>query len=107
MSILTVEEAANVLRCDEDDPNLLALLPLVDSYLKQATGRDWTEDDPIYPEAKSPARMLLVQWMENPGMMAAASSGQATLSAGLLATIFQLKMLALELAELEEEDESI
>src|SRR3972149_2124307 len=74
--ILTEEEAAIVLRCAEDDPNMLELLPLVDAYLFQATGRDWVADEQIRPEAKSAARMLLVQWHENPGGIAAASGGR-------------------------------
>ena len=95
-NILTVEEAANVLRCAEDDPNMLDLLPLVDAYLKQATGRDWAADLVIYSEAKSAARMLLVKWHENPGQINQAADG---LGFGLAASMIQLKAYALELAE--------
>ena len=91
-TILTMTEAATALRSAEDDPNMLDLLPLVDAYLKQATGRDWTADDPIYDEAKSAARMLLVMWHENPGMINMPGS---SLGFGLAAVLFQLKMLAL------------
>lgn len=97
-NVLTTTEAAAVLRCEEDDPNMLMLLPQVDAYLRQATGRAWEEDEPISEEAKSAARMLLVQWHENPGMIA---NGQTGLSFGLPATLMQLKMLGAELAETE------
>ena len=41
-NILTAQQAANALRCDPTDVELLDLLPQVDSYLRNATGRDWT-----------------------------------------------------------------
>jgi hypothetical protein len=95
-NILTEEEAANVLRCDEDDEAMLDLLPLVDAYVETATGRDWTADSDIYPQAKAAARMLLVRWHEDPGAMAA----EAALGFGLPAALVQLKALALELSTL-------
>jgi hypothetical protein len=99
--ILNDAEAANVLRCAEDDPNMLDLLPVVDAYIKQATGWDWAEDPTAIPaEAKSAARMLLVMWHENPAMVGVPASG---IGFGLAAVLFQLKSLALEL----EEDESV
>ena len=107
--ILTDSEAAVVLRCEVTDSNMLQLLPLVDSYIEMATGRDWTIDTTIYPEAKSAARMLLVRWHEDPGGMAAG----VTLSHGLMATLTQLEAKAMELAmsgtpdELMEEDEAL
>lgn len=90
--ILDVDEAATVLRCEADDPLMLQLLGPVDAYIEQATGRDWTADDPIRQEAKSAAQMLLVMWHESPG-----GSGSATLSHGLTATLVQLEALALKL----------
>jgi hypothetical protein len=93
-NILSSTEAANVLRCETDDPDMLALLPLVDSYLEGATGRDWTLDASIYPQAKAAARMVLVKWHEDPGGM----GGAASLGWGLSATITQLEALALKLA---------
>jgi hypothetical protein len=93
-NILTASEGSNVLRCSASDPELLALLPLVDAYLKNATGRDWTLDSTVRPEAKSAARMLLVRWHEDPGAMAAGSA----LGFGLSACLVQLEALALQLA---------
>jgi hypothetical protein len=90
-SILTTSEAATVLRCETNDPDMLALLPAVDAYLKTATGHDWTNDVTVSQAAKNAARILLVQWHENPGM-----TGQnAILGPGLTACIVQLKALAL------------
>lgn len=91
-NILTTTEAANVLRCSPDNPEMLNLLPQVDAYIKQATGHDWAADAIIAPEAKNAARMLLVLWFENPGMIA---SGVATLNHGLTAVLTQLEALAL------------
>jgi hypothetical protein len=99
VNILTATEAANVLRCADDDPAMLDLLPQVDAYIKTATGRDWTVDNPVRPEAKSAARMLLVRWHEDPGGMAAGSA----LGWGLTSVLLQLEVLALELAAEEEE----
>ena len=92
--ILSATEASDVLRCDIADPNMLALLPAIDAYIEMATGRDWAADTAIRQEAKNAARMLLVMWHENPGMMA---SGQTSLNFGLSACLVQLEALALEL----------
>ncbi len=88
--ILTTTEAATVLRCAEDDPNMLMLLPAIDAYIKMATGRDWAADTTIREEAKNAARMLLVQWHENPAMVG--SSGP--LAFGLMAALTQLEAIA-------------
>lgn len=93
-NILTASEGANVLRCEATDAEMLALLPAVDAYIKNASGRDWTLDATIHAEAKSAARMLLVRWHEDPGGQAAGS----TLGFGLSAVLVQLKAKALELA---------
>ena len=90
-NILTASEAAIVLRCEIADENMQALLPQVDSYIQQATGRDWSEDIPIHPIAKAAARMLLVMWHENPAMIGNMSS----LSFGLTSTLVQLEALAM------------
>lgn len=92
-NILTADEGAVTLRCATADPDMLALLPLVDKYIENATGRNWALDASIYPEAKSAARMLLVRWHEDPGGMAAGS----VLNFGLMANLVQLEALALTL----------
>ncbi len=90
-NILTTTEAANVLRCATDDAAMLDLLPSVDSYIRNATGRDWTADSPVNPAAKSAARMLITMWHEAPAMI-----GQAgALPHGLAACLSQLEALAL------------
>ena len=91
-NILTASEAANVLRCDATDPAMLAILPGIDAYLKRATGRDWSKDNPVIEEAKSAARMLLVLWHENPGMI---SQGMSNLNFGLSSALVQLEAIAL------------
>jgi hypothetical protein len=95
-NILTAQEAADVLRISATDAAMLALLPQVDAYLKNATGRDWAGDSPIRPEAKSAARMLVVVWYENPAMV---GSGLTVLSFGLRNALTQLEALAIQLAE--------
>jgi len=91
-NILTAAEAATVLRTTATDAAMLALLPLVDSYLKQATGHDWAADNPVRPEAKSAAQMLITMWYENPAMTA---SGISSLTFGLQAALVQLEAIAL------------
>lgn len=90
-NILTAAEAADVLRCAVDDARLLDLLPQIDAYIKTATGHAWEGDTPIHETAKAAARMLLVQWFEDPGMLV---GGQA-LSFGVQACLTQLQALAL------------
>lgn len=92
-NILTASEAASVLRVEDTDERMLDLLPLVDGYLKQATGYDWTLDTSIEPTAKSAARMLLVLWHENPAMIA---SDVSSLNFGLQAVLTQLEALAMK-----------
>jgi len=94
-TILTAAEAADVLRCAADDARLLDLLPQIDAYIKTATGHAWEGDDPIHETAKAAARMLLVQWFEDPGMLV---GGQA-LSFGAQACLTQLQALALRYRE--------
>lgn len=89
-NILTAAEAADVLRCAADDARLLDLLPQIDAYIKTATGHAWEGDNPIHETAKAAARMLLVQWFEDPGMMV----GGKALSFGAQACLTQLQALA-------------
>jgi hypothetical protein len=93
-NILTATEASTVLRTAVNDQNMLDLLPQIDAYIKNATGRDFTVDSPIRADAKSAARMLLVMWYEDPGMIA---SGGIVLSLGLTAALAQLKAVALQI----------
>ncbi len=95
-NILTASEAAIVLRTSATDTALLALLPLVDSFLKNASGHDWAADTTIRPEAKAAAQMLITMWYENPGMTA---SGITTLNFGLQAALVQLEAVALSYRE--------
>lgn len=88
--ILTIDEAANAIRTDAEDQAMLDLLPGIDAYIKTATGRDWSADDPVHPTAKSAARILLALWYDNPAML---SNGQGALPAGLRATLTQLEAL--------------
>lgn len=70
---------------------MLDLLPQIDAYIRMATGRDWTVDSPVNPLAKSAARMVLVMWYENPGMMA---GGATALNFGLTSALTQLEAWA-------------
>jgi hypothetical protein len=54
-NILTAAEAANVLHCLATDALMLQFLPLMDEYIKTATGRDWTADSTIDVTAKDAA----------------------------------------------------
>ena len=92
-NILTVTEAATTLRVDETDPAMLDLLPQVDGYIKNATGHDWANDSTVDPVAKSAARMLIVSWYENPGMM---GQGVTPLQFGLSAALVQLEAMGLD-----------
>ncbi len=91
-NILTAAEAASAIRTDATDADLLALLPLVDAFVNRATGRDWTQDGTINPLAKNAARMLIVQWYDNPAQM---GDGNA-LAFGLKNTLMQLESEALK-----------
>jgi hypothetical protein len=96
-NILTVTEAATVLRCAEDDPNMLMLLPGIDAYIGMGTGWDWALDDPVNELAKNAARMLMKMWHEDPSMTG--NQVVATLGPGFNAVMLQLKVLAMELLE--------
>jgi hypothetical protein len=91
MNILTASEAAMVLRTSELDQNMLDLLPQIDVFIRGATGHDFAGDATILPQAKSAARMLLVKWYEDPGMMANSTS---SLNFGLTSMMCQLEAWA-------------
>lgn len=82
--ILTVAQAAGALRVAEDDPRLLDLLPQIDLFIQNATGRDWTQDVVKHKTAVSAATMLLVQWYEDPAMIGTDGSMNFGLSAALI-----------------------
>lgn len=91
-NILSAQEAANVLRCELDDPLMIDLLTGINAYIQNGTGHDWASDSPIREEAKTAARIGLVQWHENPGM---SLSELDTLSLGFRACMTQLEAIAL------------
>jgi len=91
-NILTAAEAANVLRCATDDALMLQLLPQVDVFIKDATGRDWSADATISESAKAAAQMLITMWHENPAMIGTGN----VLHFGLSAVLTQLEAIALE-----------
>ena len=91
-NILTAVEAGDVLRIASTDANITMLLPQIDGFIRNATGRDWSQDSPIHPAAKAAARMLLVKWHEDPGMSA---TGMASLGFGLTSALLQLEALAM------------
>lgn len=89
--ILTVEEAARVVSVDVTDEKLADVLPQVDAYVQQATGRDWTQDDPVNPTAKAAARLQLALTYD---LMAMQPSQVASLRAGLICAVTQLEAIA-------------
>lgn len=91
-NLLTTTQASNALRVATSDSRMADLLPLVDRYIRDATGRDWTADATIHPTAMSAATMLLVQWYDNPSMIGMDGS----LSHGLTAALTQLEAEALK-----------
>ena len=94
-NILSAAEAAIVLRCDATDARMLQLLPQIDATLQEATGHDWQNDSPITETAKAAARMLLVPWYEDPGMI----GGINSIGFGLTFALAQLQALALNYCE--------
>jgi hypothetical protein len=87
-NILTDAQAANFLRTSTTDAVMLQLLPLVDEYIKNATGHDWASDATIDNTANIAAGMLLTFWYDNPSMV-----GQAP--AAVRSTLMQLEAKAL------------
>lgn len=88
-NILTAAQAANFIRTEATDAILLQYLPLVDQYLKAATGHDWAADADIHSAAISAAGVLIVYWYDNPNAF-----GQAPSS--LTASLVQLEAEALK-----------
>jgi len=92
--ILTKQEAADVLGYDSPDEMpgdvVNILLPGIDGFLQNATGKDWGAEEEIDPDAKMAARVLLRRWFDDPGMVG------ATKDAGILNLIGQLHAKALQ-----------
>ena len=92
--ILTTQEAADVLGYDSPDEMpgdvVNILLPGIDGFLQNATGKDWGAEEEIDPDAKMAARVLLRRWFDDPGMVG------ATKDAGILNLIGQLHAKALQ-----------
>jgi hypothetical protein len=92
-NILSTAEAAAILRCDENDPSMVIMLPWIDADIRRRTGRDWSADLVIHPLAKRLATLLLVKSHEDPGDL---NPNQGTaISAGILAATIQLQVEAL------------
>lgn len=89
MAILTPEEAMQILDYTtvEDMPPKVTqiLLPAIDRFLKNATGKDWGKDEEINSLAKEAAGALLVRWFEDPGQV------ENTSDIGLISIIAQLR----------------
>ena len=73
MAILTSQEASEILKYNspgEMPGNITSIiLPAIDTFIKDATGKDWALGVPIDPTAKMVASVLLVRWYEDPGMI--------------------------------------
>lgn len=90
-NILTTAEASRVVMVDPTDERLADVLPQVDSYIQQATGRDWTQDNSIRPEAKAAARLKLALTYDLGAMQ---PSQINTLRSGLICALTQLETIA-------------
>ena len=92
--ILTTQEAADVLGYDSPDEMpgdvVNILLPGIDGFLQNATGKDWGAEEEIDPDAKMAARVLLRRWFDDPGMVGEAKD------VGILNLIGQLHAKALQ-----------
>lgn len=73
MSLLTNLEAAEALGYtgeEECPPRVFNLIvPAANQYIRNATGKDWANDEEKDPVAKFAASRLVVYWFENPGMI--------------------------------------
>ncbi len=96
-NILTAAEGAYFVRTDASDAVMLMLLPQVDAFIKRATGRDWTADNPINDIAKGAAGMLLVQWYDNP----AQAGIEGLMPFGVSSALAQLEAEALKYRKFE------
>jgi hypothetical protein len=95
MSILTSQEAADMLRLPnaDDYPQLSILLPFVDDYIETSTGHDWSADTKIDPTAKMLASALIVRWFDDPGQVGSVSDndiGVKSLVGQLHAKVLQM-----------------
>lgn len=91
-NILTQQEAFDIIGLDGDAslyPQLNIILPAIDEYLKNATGKDWSKDSVINPIAKMVASILSVRWFDDPGMIGKVSDE------GIISLISQLHAKAL------------
>jgi len=93
-NILTADEAARVVSVDSTDEKLLDILPQVDSYIQQATGRDWTRDDIINPVAKTAARLKLALDYD---LMAMQQNQIDALNRAITSSLSQLETIAIGL----------
>ena len=80
------------MRLASTDAVITLLLPQIDAYIRNATGRDWSQDDPISQDAKAAARLLLVKWYEDPGDL---TSSANALGWGLRSMLVQLEAKAM------------
>lgn len=93
MLILTAQQACDALNFSspEEMPEKVTtiFLPAIDSFIQNATGKNWGDLTETYtaidPVAIMAASVLLVQWIEDPGMIG------KTGDPGVLGMIGQLK----------------
>lgn len=94
-NILTAAEAAYFVRTDAADAVMLMLLPMVDDYIKDATGRDWAADTVIHPKAKLAAGMTMAAYYDNPSQLGSQIT-DSPLASGLSNLLMQLEVEALK-----------
>lgn len=103
--ILTAAEAKEALGYspDEQMPARVEsiLLPAIDDFLKNATGKDWGKLTESYttvdPLAKQAASVLLVRWFDNPSQIGSANTSFGYGSdLGIMSLITQLHAKALQ-----------
>lgn len=99
--ILTLEEVKNYLRVDleEDDTLIESLMEAAESYLKNATGKDYPKEDsegnqPGYELEKVYLKLLIAYWYEN---RSAVSKGKMSGGAVPDAFTFSTQSLMLQL----------
>lgn len=93
-NILTADEASRVVMVDPTDERLADVLPQVDYYIQQATGRDWTQDNPANPVAKRVARLQLALTYDLGAML---PSQINVLRSGIICALNQLESIAVGL----------
>jgi len=90
-NILTADEAARVVSVDVTDLKLADVLPQVDAYIQQATGRDWTQDTTINSAAKAAARLYLALSYD---LMSMQQNQIDALNRALISNLTQLEAIA-------------